>query len=79
MPEQISFSCDLYDSDAVSSVAEAYGHLAKITIEKGPSETTVTFSEENPDHVAILYDSFSNHVLYETIIRVRKEAGGGMF
>ena len=79
MPEKINFSTDLYDVDAINAIAEAYGHLAKIEVEQSADAVIVTFSEENPDHIDVLYDSFSNHALYETIVRKRQEVGGGMF
>jgi len=79
MPEKITFSTDLYDVSAINAIAEAYGHLAKIDVEQKDDSVIVTFTDENPDHVDVLYDSFSNHALYETIVRKRQEVGGGMF
>jgi hypothetical protein len=78
MPETLIFDEYLYDLDAVNTAAEAYGHLADLKIAREDEVITVTMDNIPEEHADVLADSFCNHVLHETIVRVRSEAGEGV-
>ncbi len=79
MPEIIRFDEYLYEKDAVTAAAEAYGHLASIEISQDGPCVVASMTDITEEHAHVLGDAFRNHVLYETIVRARASAGEGAF
>ena len=78
MAEEIFFHEYLYDSDAVDAATEAYGGIVEIETAREDEGIKVTLTNIPEEHAGVLKDAFCNHVLYETIVRVRAEAGEGV-
>ena len=72
----LSFDPSLYRRDALEAAAEAYGQLATIAISEEEGRLVAALSEFDPDLREGLVDHFRNHALFETVARVRAEAGG---
>lgn len=63
---QIRFSRSLYRQDAIESAITAYGALATLSLEVGPSDFRVQVSDIDERVVDRLEDAFCNHCLFET-------------
>lgn len=74
-PERIEFNRRLYRDDAVEAAVEAYGHLAKLTLERTEHFSVVQVSDPDERVADRLVDALCNHVLYETVARARAEQG----
>ena len=72
MAEKIKFSRSLYMLDAVQSAVDAYSQLASFSVDGQANEIVVEVENINPKFASVLLDSFCNHVLFETIVRHRK-------
>jgi hypothetical protein len=77
MTERIVFSRWLYLPEAVRAAADQYASVARISVEVGPDEVVATIAEADPEVAGELPDAFSNHVLFETIVRSRRAGAGG--
>ena len=74
MSKQIVFDRSLYLPEAVNAAAAAYAEHATIEVIPADEATLAEISgvsENDPDTVA---HAFCNHVLYETIARMRQAA-----
>lgn len=71
MADRVVFSRDLYLADAVEAAVEAYEKLATFDVKVSDSEIEVGIREPDPDVVDVLVDEFCNHVLHETVVRLR--------
>ena len=77
MAEKITFSTSLYRRDAIDAAVDAYQELASFSVgSENEGEVVVEIDKINPNFVAMLVDSFCNHVLFETIVRYRQEREG---
>ena len=75
MTKNLSFSRSLYLVEAVEAAVEAYGEVA--TIEVSTSENDIGVSIDADDGYGdAIFHAFSNHVLFESIIRTRQALGG---
>ncbi|MBW2525590.1 MAG: hypothetical protein JRI23_15510 [Deltaproteobacteria bacterium] len=72
MAERVSFSRALYLPEAVTAAAEAYEALGTFEVEVGDDEVAVVITDPDPDVAPVLVDEFCNHVLHETIVRLRE-------
>ena len=75
MSERIEFNRRLYRDDAVEAAVEAYGHLAKLTVEQNEHFTILEVADPDERVADRLVDALSNHVMYETVLRTRAEQG----
>lgn len=74
MDRQVSFDRSLYLPDAVEAAAAAYAQHAQIDLTPTDDAVVAKISdvgEHDPDVVA---KAFCNHVLHETIVRLRQAA-----
>ncbi len=71
MAETLRFSRSLYAPDAVEAAAQAFAHLAKITVTRHEAETELVMSEPDPELSDVLLDEIANHALFQTITRRR--------
>jgi len=74
MAEQVTFDRSLYLPEAVDAAAAAYAEHAKIEVTPAGDSVVVALSvigEHDPQTVT---NAFCNHVLYETIARMRQAA-----
>jgi hypothetical protein len=69
---KLVFHRSLYDVDAVHVAARAWGSLAKTDIAVGENDIVVDLEPEGGDLPEDAADAFANHVLFETIVRVRR-------
>ena len=77
MAEKLCFSTSLYRRDAIDAAVSAYHQLADFSISsENEGEVIVEIDKIHPNFAAVLVDSFCNHVLFETIVRYRKEQEG---
>jgi hypothetical protein len=74
MFDRITFARSLYFPEAVQAAAAAYEGVAQISVDLGPDETVATIIEADEDVAAEIADAFSNHALFETIVRSRRAA-----
>jgi len=72
MAKRITFDRSLYLPEAVEAAAATYADYAEVEVTPGDDATVAVISGggNDPDVVA---HSFCNHVLYETIARLRRE------
>jgi hypothetical protein len=75
MAERITFDRSLYLPEAVEAAAAAYAEHAKIELTPSGDTVVAVISdvvEHDPQTVA---NAFCNHVLHETIVRMRQAEG----
>ena len=72
MADRVVFSRALYLPDAVRAAVAAYVGLATFQVEVLDDDVTVDISEPDAAVAAIVVDEFCNHVLHETIVRLRE-------
>lgn len=72
MADRVLFSRALYLADAVGAAVEAYGELATFAVVELDDEVAVDISDPDPEVAEVLVDEFCNHVLHETIVRLRE-------
>ena len=72
----IPFHRSLYLLEAIQAASEAYGAYGSIEIQAEPTEIQVSFTGFDPRYGEMLYDAFSNHALFETVVRARETLGG---
>lgn len=73
MAERLIFDRSLYLPEAVEAAATAYADLAHIEVTSAEEGTVAVISgvvDNDPD---VVQRAFSNHVLHETIARLRQE------
>jgi hypothetical protein len=51
---------------------DAYGELATFAVDVRDDDVAVDISEPDPEVASVLVDEFCNHVLHETIVRLRE-------
>jgi hypothetical protein len=68
--ESLTFSRSLYLPEAVQAAADAYGGLATIEVVDEGEDIVATLSDVD-SRITELADHFANHVLHETIVRIR--------
>lgn len=71
MAERVVFSRELYLPDAVEAAVEAYAELAIFEVKVSDGQIEVGVGEPDPEVADVLVDEFCNHVLHETIVRLR--------
>ena len=72
MAEQVTFDRSLYLPEAVEAAAAAYGEHARIEVTRR-DECTEAVIAPVPEHdPGLLVNAFCNHVLHETIARLRE-------
>jgi hypothetical protein len=72
MADRLVFSRALYLPEAVRAAVDAYGELATFAVDVRDDDVAVDISEPDPEVASVLVDEFSNHVLHETIVRLRE-------
>ena len=72
MAERIVFDRSLYLPEAVDAAAEAYGELARIEVSAAGDAVAVVISDVVDHEEAVVARAFANHVLHETITRLRQ-------
>lgn len=72
MAERVLFSRALYLPEAVRAAVDAYGGLATFAVEQSGDDVAVDISDLDPEVASVLVDEFCNHVLHETIVRLRE-------
>lgn len=72
MAERVLFCRALYLPEAVRAAVEAYGELAAFAVEVRDDDVAVDISDPDADVASVLVDEFCNHVLHETIVRLRE-------
>ena len=70
------FHRSLYLPEAVQAAAEVYAGYANVKLAEEQYQITVELSGFDPRYGDALTDAFSNHVLFETIVRSRETLGG---
>lgn len=78
MSKSIFFSDSLYRREAVENSVVVYQQLASFSLKNGENGVEVSVENILPEFENVLIDSFSNYVLNETIVLVRKEKGGDL-
>ena len=74
MAERITFDRSLYLPEAVEAAAAAYSEHAKIELTTGGDAVVVELSEVVGADPVMVVSAFCNHVLYETVTRIRQAA-----
>jgi hypothetical protein len=74
MAERILFDCSLYLPDAIDAAAAAYAGYAIVEVTRGDGAIAVDISPVGSHDAHELAHAFSNHVLHETIARIRRTA-----
>jgi hypothetical protein len=69
--ERLAFSRTLYSVEAVQAAVKTFEHLAKLELEIGSSELSLTMSDPDPDVADVLLDELANHALVGTVIRTQ--------
>lgn len=72
MAERVIFSRSLYQAEAVQAAVEAYQELATFDVKVRDDDVAVEIFDPDPDVANVLVDEFCNHVLHETIVRMRE-------
>ncbi len=78
MVKTILFSRSLYREDALLAAAQAYAGFAEISVKPHENDCEVVISVEDPSHFQQILDHFSNHALFETILRHRNPTGDSL-
>jgi hypothetical protein len=78
MAERIVFDRSLYLPEAVAAAADAYGELARIEVSSADDAVAVVISEVVDHEESVLARAFANHVLHETISRLRQTVMQGI-
>jgi hypothetical protein len=74
---ELTFHKSLYLRAGIDAAVEAYGEVAEsIDVADGDEVTTVKLEGFHPGYADVLGDAFSNHALFETIVRARETLGG---
>jgi hypothetical protein len=73
MPKRISFDRSLYLPEAVEAAATAYAEHAKIEVTPTTEATVALLSDVAEHDPETLANAFCNHVLHETIARMRQQ------
>lgn len=74
MAERIVFDRSLYLLEAVEAAAAAYGEHARIALSPSDDAVVAVISEVVDHDEREVVNAFCNHVLHETIARVRQSA-----
>lgn len=73
----LAFHRSLYLPSAVQAAAEAYeGYAEAIDVKASEQDVTVTLRGFDEGYGDMIGDAFSNHVLFETVVRSRQALGG---
>lgn len=74
MAERLIFDRSLYLPEAVEAAATAYADFARIEVTAGGDSTEVVIADVVDHDEQLIARAFANHVLHETILRVRQSA-----
>ena len=74
MAEQVTFDRSLYLPEAVDAAAAAYAEHATIDVTPAADTVVVALSVIGEHDSETVTNAFCNHVLYETIARMRQAA-----
>ncbi|MDX2168260.1 MAG: HxsD-like protein [Deltaproteobacteria bacterium] len=74
MAERLVFDRSLYLPEAVEAAAAAYGDYARIEVTASGEATEVLIADVAELDPQMVARAFANHVLHETILRVRQSA-----
>jgi hypothetical protein len=74
MADQFKFDRSLYLPEAVDAAVAAYAEHAKIEVTRTGDEVVAVLSEVTANEPTLVAKSFCNHVLYETVVRMRRAA-----
>jgi hypothetical protein len=77
MAERIVFDRSLYLPEAVDAAAAAYAEHARITVTQEGDTTVVSIADVIEHDPQVVVHAFGNHVLHETITRMRQAEGEG--
>jgi hypothetical protein len=76
--DRITFDRSLYLPEAVEAAAAAYSEHAKIELTPSGDAVVAEISEVVGSDPAMVANAFCNHVLYETIARMRQAPSQGV-
>ncbi len=76
MPERVTFDRSLYLPEAVDAAAAAYAEHAQIEVTRGDDCTVALISPVADSNATVLVNAFCNHVLFETIAKLRQSTLG---
>jgi len=71
MAERVTFDRSLYLPEAVEAAAAAYGEHAQIEVARSDECTVAMISPIGDTDPRLLVNAFCNHVLHESIARLR--------
>jgi hypothetical protein len=74
MNKRVVFDGSLYLPEAVEAAAEAYAQHATIVVKPAADGVVAVISGTEENDLNTVVNSFCNHVLYETIVRLRQSA-----
>jgi hypothetical protein len=74
MAERISFDRSIYLPEAVEAAAAAYAEHARIEVAPEGEATVAVISDVVEHDVRDVVNAFCNHVLHETVTRLRQAA-----
>jgi hypothetical protein len=74
MSRRVTFDRSLYLPEAVDAAAEAYAQHATIVVKPAPDGVMAVISGTTEVDLNTVVNAFCNHVLYETIVRLRQSA-----
>jgi hypothetical protein len=72
---RLTFSRSLYLPEAIQAAATAYSQVAAIDIRSDEHEIEVLIDADDR-YGERVFDGFSNHALFETIVKTREQLGG---
>ena len=70
------FSLSIYKKEALLEAKEAYKNFATFSLVQREDEIQVEIEVEQEEQIALIVDSFCNHVLFQSIVGYRQENGG---
>lgn len=71
MAKKLAFDRSLYLPEAIHAAASAYADYAAIEVAENGDSIETTISGVADDELEMVAHAFGNHVLYETITRLR--------
>jgi hypothetical protein len=74
MARRVAFDGSLYLPEAVEAAAEAYAEHATILVKPAADGVVARISVAADEDLDMVANAFCNHVLYETIVRLRQTA-----
>lgn len=74
MTKSVAFDRSLYLPEAIEAAAEAYAEHATILVKPAADGVVAVISVAGDDDLDTVASAFCNHVLHETIVRLRHAA-----